>query len=53
LHLDQKGDLLCSRLYELKTLFCLLCAEKYASTYHRKVISDYLVDKGDEVEHLE
>lgn len=53
LHLDQKGDLLCSRLYELKTPFCLLCAEKCASCCHRKVISDYLADKGYEVEHLE
>jgi len=53
LHLEKKGDLLCSKLYELKTSFCLLCAEKYASTCHRKVISDYLADKGYEVEHLE
>jgi uncharacterized protein (DUF488 family) len=52
LHLEEKGDLLCSKLYELKTPFCLLCAEKYASTCHRKVISDYLADKGYEVEHL-
>ena len=53
LHLEQKGVSLCSRLYELKSPFCLLCAEKYASTCHRKVISDYLADKGYEVEHLE
>lgn len=53
LHLEEKGEMLCLKLYELKTSFCLLCAEKYASTCHRKVISDYLADKGYEVEHLE
>jgi uncharacterized protein (DUF488 family) len=53
LHLEEKGDMLCSKLYGLKTSFCLLCCEKYSSTCHRKVISEYLADKGYEVEHLE
>jgi len=53
LHLEEKGDLLCSKLYEFNTPFCLLCCEKHASTCHRKVISDYLAGKGYEVEHLE
>lgn len=53
LHLEQKGASLCSRLYEIKVPFCLLCCEKYASACHRKVISDYLAGKGYEVEHLE
>ncbi|NLE27048.1 MAG: DUF488 domain-containing protein [Clostridiaceae bacterium] len=53
LHWEQNKDSLCSRLYELNIPFCLLCCEKYASTCHRKVISDYLADKGYEVKHLE
>jgi uncharacterized protein (DUF488 family) len=53
LYLEEKGELLCSKLYELKTSFCLLCCEKYASGCHRKIIADYL-SKGDyEVVHLE
>jgi uncharacterized protein (DUF488 family) len=52
-YLEEKGEVLCSKLYELNTSFCLLCCEKYASGCHRKVIADYLADKGYEIEHLE
>lgn len=53
LHLEEKGDMLCLKLYEFKMPFCLLCAEKGASFCHRKVISDYLANRGYEGEHLD
>lgn len=53
LYLKEKGKLLCSKLYELDTSFCLLCCEKYASGCHRKVIADYLAGQGYDAEHLE
>jgi uncharacterized protein (DUF488 family) len=52
-HLDEKGDLVCLKLYELMMPFCLMCCEKNASGCHRKLIADYLVNRGYEVEHLE
>ena len=52
-HLDEKGDLVCLKLYELVTPFCLMCCEKRALGCHRKLIADYLVNRGYEVEHLE
>ena len=52
-HLDEKGDLVCLKLYELMMPFCLMCCEKNASGCHRKLITDYLVNRGYEVEHLE
>ena len=52
-HLGETGDILCSRLYDLNIPFCLMCCEKRASGCHRKLIADYLVSKGYEVEHLE
>ena len=52
-YLDEKGDLVCSKVYELRMPFCLMCCEKRASGCHRKLIADYLVGKGYEVEHLE
>jgi uncharacterized protein (DUF488 family) len=52
-YLDEKGDLVCLKLYDLMIPFCLMCCEKHASGCHRKLIVDYLVNRGYEVEHLE
>ena len=51
--LEKEGDLLTERLWEIPTPFCLLCAEKSSAECHRREISDYLVKKGHEVEHVE
>ena len=51
--IDRAGELLTDRLTEMETPFCLMCAEKKVVNCHRQVISDYLVLKGHEVEHLE
>jgi uncharacterized protein (DUF488 family) len=50
---DRAGELLTDRLNEIDTPFCLMCAEKRVENCHREVISNYLVLKGHEVEHLE
>jgi uncharacterized protein (DUF488 family) len=52
-YLDEKGELACSKLYKIKMPFCLMCCEKRALGCHRKLIADYLVNRGYEVEHLE
>lgn len=49
---DRAGELLTDRLNESETPFCLMCAEKKVVNCHRQLISDYLVLKGHEVEHL-
>jgi len=49
---DRAGELLTDRLNEIDTPFCLMCAEKKVVNCHRQLISDYLVLKGHEVEHL-
>jgi len=51
--LDKTGDLLTKRLSDLPRPFCLMCCEKYASGCHRRLIAEYLVGKGYEIEHLE
>ena len=51
--LDNAGELLCQRLYQVDKTFCLMCCEKDASNCHRRLIADYLIHKGYEVEHLE
>jgi len=33
--------------------FCLMCCEKKALDCHRKIIADYLIKQGNEVEHIE
>lgn len=56
--IERAGDLLTRRLMELRKTFCLICAEKYVLddngkvNCHRKIIGDYLVQKGYEVEHI-
>ena len=52
-YLDEKGDLVCLKLYEFMRPFCLRCCEKRAVGCHRKLIAEYLVNRGYEVEHLE
>ena len=51
--LQRAGDLLTQRLAEVPEPFCLLCAEKRSDECHRKLIADYLVRRGREVEHIE
>jgi len=51
--LEKEGDLLTKRLFEMPTPFCLMCSEKASAECHRRELSDYLVRKGHEVEHLE
>jgi uncharacterized protein (DUF488 family) len=50
--LDKAGELLTERLSNVPQPFCLLCAEKDPSACHRKLIADYLINKGHQVEHL-
>jgi uncharacterized protein (DUF488 family) len=51
--LDNAGEILCQRLYQIDKTFCLMCCEKNASKCHRKLIAEYLINRGYEVEHLE
>ncbi len=51
--LDKAGDLLVEQLQNISMPFCLMCAEKSVAECHRKLIADYLVRKGWEVEHIE
>ena len=51
--LEKEGELLTQPLLEISTPFCLMCSEKSSAECHRREISDYLVRKGHEVEHLE
>jgi uncharacterized protein (DUF488 family) len=55
--MDRVGELLIERLMDVLRAhpepFCLMCCEKQASNCHRKIIADYLVKKGYEVEHIE
>jgi len=51
--LEKEGNLLTERLWEMPTPFCLICSEKSSAECHRREISDYLVRKGHEVEHIE
>jgi hypothetical protein len=50
--LERAGDLLIERLLQLPPPFCLLCAEKDPDQCHRKIIADYLVQKGYSAEHI-
>jgi uncharacterized protein (DUF488 family) len=53
--MDQGGDLLVERLLDLPDPqpFSLMCARKRADECHRKVIADWLVVHGHQVEHVE
>jgi uncharacterized protein (DUF488 family) len=55
--MDRVGELLIERLMNalraLPVPFCLMCCEKNASDCHRKIIADYLIKHGHEVEHIE
>jgi hypothetical protein len=50
--LDSSGELLIERLQDIPEPYCLLCAEKLATECHRYLISEYLIRKGHEIEHL-
>ncbi len=51
--MDKAGDLMTERLQRVPTPFCLMCAEKRADQCHRKIIGEYLVENGYEVEHIQ
>jgi uncharacterized protein (DUF488 family) len=51
--IQKAGALLTRRLAETAEPFCLMCAEKRVAECHRRMIADYLVAQGHEVEHLE
>lgn len=51
--LTEAGELLVSRLDELETPFCLLCAERRVQDCHRGIIADDLVSRrGWSVTHI-
>ena len=51
--IQKAGDLLTRRLADAQPPFCLMCAEKRVAECHRRLIADYLVARGADVEHLE
>jgi uncharacterized protein (DUF488 family) len=51
--IDKVGDLLLSNIQHIPIPFCLMCCEKEAAKCHRKIIANYLVKQGCEVEHIE
>jgi uncharacterized protein (DUF488 family) len=51
--IQKAGALLTRRLREVAEPFCLMCAEKRVAECHRRMIADFLVVQGHEVEHLE
>ena len=50
--LQTAGDLLVERLNGLPPPVCLMCAEKDAAECHRLQIAEFLVQRGNQVEHL-
>jgi len=51
--LGKAGDVLTTRLENISSPFCLMCAEKSPSECHRSLIAEYLVYKGNEVQHIQ
>ena len=51
--IERAGDLLTERLKQVPEPFCLLCAEKRVAECHRRVIAEFLLAGGAEVEHIE
>ena len=51
--LDQAGDFLTGRFYELPPPVCLLGAEKRMAECHRQQMAVYLILHGHQVEHIE
>lgn len=51
--IEKTGDLLIKALKDVPEPFCLMCAERKVSDCHREQITDYLVQKDWEVEHIE
>jgi len=51
--LAQSGDLLTERLAEVPEPFCLLCAEKAPEQCHRRLIAEYLAERGYQVVHIQ
>jgi len=51
--LARAGDLLTERLAEVPEPFCLLCAEKAPEQCHRRLIAEYLAERGYQVVHIQ
>jgi uncharacterized protein (DUF488 family) len=51
--LDRAGDLLTERLRTVPAPFCLLCAEKAPEQCHRRLIAEYLAERGYQVVHIQ
>lgn len=49
---EQSGALLTERLRAMAAPFCLMCAERQATSCHRRVIAEYLTQWGYESLHL-
>ena len=47
--LNNSGVLLTERLMQIKTTFCLMCAERSADNCHRQLLAEFLTQKGYEV----
>jgi uncharacterized protein (DUF488 family) len=50
--INKTGYLLTDRLYDIEWPSALLCAERDVNRCHRKVIADFLIEQGFEVEHI-
>jgi len=51
--LARAGDLLTERLAKVPEPFCLLCAEKAPEQCHRRLIAEYLAERGYQVVHIQ
>lgn len=51
--IEQAGDILTGRLWQVPVPFCLMCAEKHAIHCPRLIVAEYLKQKGHDVKHIE
>ena len=51
--IEAAGELLTTRLADVPTPYCLMCAEKRVADCHRRHVAEYLEKQGWSVTHLE